>query len=78
MHVDHKTMLTMLGLNIRTARETAKLSMGTLAKLSGVSKGNLSKIENGANPTMLSFYRICWSLGVHPKELLPPFRKQGR
>ena len=48
--------------------------MGTMAKLSGVSKGNCSKIERGGNVTALGLYKLCWSIGIHPRDVLPEYR----
>lgn len=51
-----------------------QISMGTMAKLSGVSKGNCSKIERGGNITALGLYKLCWSIGIHPRDVLPEYR----
>lgn len=48
--------------------------MGTMAKLSGVSKGNCSKIERGANITTGALYKLCWSIGVHPRDVMPEYQ----
>jgi transcriptional regulator with XRE-family HTH domain len=74
MHNDHKQMLKALGANIRAARLKVGLTLPTLSKLSGVSRGNVSKAENGGNITALTLYRLCWSIGIHPTAVLPPFR----
>ncbi len=74
LHPDEQAVCAALGAHLREAREGQRLTLSTLAKLSGVSKGNLSKIEHGGNVTVLTLYRVCFSLGVHPIELLPPFR----
>ena len=66
-------MLRTLGANIEAARLKTGISLGTLSKLSGVSKGNLSKIEHGGNVTTLCLYRLCWSLGIHPSAVLPAY-----
>lgn len=75
MHSEHKATLSALGANIRAARERAGLTLPTLAKLTGLSKGNLSKIEHGANVTAVTLYRIGWAIGLHPWHMLPPFSK---
>lgn len=74
LHRDHKLMLRALGANITAARLKAGISMGCMAKLSGVSKGNCSKIERGGNITALSLYKLCWAIGVHPRDVLPAYR----
>ena len=74
LHHDHEWLLRTLGANIKAMRLKVGVSMGVMAKLSGVSKGNCSKIERGSNITALGLYRLCWSLGVHPREVLPEYR----
>lgn len=74
LHRDHKQMLRALGVNIQAARLKTGISLGTMAKLSGVSKGNCSKIEHGGNVTALCLYKLCWAIGVHPREVLPAYR----
>lgn len=74
LHRDHKLMLRSLGANLKATRLKAGISMGTMAKLSGVSKGNCSKIERGGNITTLSLYKLCWSIGIHPRDVLPEYR----
>ena len=70
-------MLQALGTNIKAARIAAGISLTTLAKLSGISKGNCSKVERGWNVTVVSLYRICWALGVHPMAVLPAHKTQA-
>ena len=54
-----------LGRSIRAHRETARLSLGTLAAKSGVSKANLSTIEAGAgNPSLETLWRLAGALGL--------------
>ena len=67
-------MLRRLGENLKQARLKAEISLRTLAKLSGLSAGNCSRVEHGLNLTAVSLYRLCWSLGVHPKDVLPEYR----
>jgi transcriptional regulator with XRE-family HTH domain len=71
MQNDHKKVLKSLGANIRAARLRAGLTLPMLSKLSGVSRGKVSKTENGGNLTALTLYRLCWSIGIHPAEVLP-------
>ena len=75
---DYKQMLRALGKNIKAARLKTGISIGAMAKLSGVSKGNCSKIEHGGNVTALCLYRLCWSLGAHPRDVLPEYRPNDR
>lgn len=74
LHRDHKLMLRSLGANIKAARLKTGISMGTMAKLSGVSKGNCSKIERGGNITAIGLYKLCWTIGIHPRDVLPEYR----
>ncbi|MEO6053600.1 MAG: XRE family transcriptional regulator [Chthoniobacterales bacterium] len=61
-----------LGNVIADERAQQKLSLDDLAKMSGVSKGMLSQIEQGkTNPTVAVLYRIAAGLHVEPTMLLP-------
>lgn len=76
LHRDYRKMLKALGAKLRAIRCETGISLPTLCKLAGVSKGNVSKIENGTgNLTMVTLYRLCWSLGIHPREVLPRYGK---
>ena len=79
MHRDHQKMLKGLGANLRAARHKIGITLPTLCKLSGVSKGGISKIENGSgNLTAVTLYRLCWSLGIHPRDVLPDYRQNAQ
>lgn len=41
--------------------------------LSGIGKGSLSRIENGGNLKVLSLFRICEVLCVHPRAVFPVY-----
>jgi transcriptional regulator with XRE-family HTH domain len=63
--IDYDTLLKRLGSEIRARRITLGHSLGTLSRLSGVSKATLSKLENGKeNVTVVTLYKICDSLGM--------------
>lgn len=48
-----------------------QMTMDELALKSGVSKGNISKIESGkVNPTLDTIIAICKALNVKPSEIL--------
>lgn len=50
---------------IREIREDKKMSLNTLSKLTGMSKGHLSKIERReTEPTITSLARIALALNV--------------
>ena len=55
---------------IRKVREERKISILELSKMTGLSKGHLSRIENGETmPTILTSERIALALKVNSKEL---------
>lgn len=55
---------------IRQVREEKNISLLKLAKMAGISKGHLSRIENQETmPTILTLERIAMALKVDSKEL---------
>ena len=78
LHRDHKMTLRWIGESLKAARLKTGASMGTMSKLSGVSKGRYSNIENGANLTVLTLYKMCWSIGIHPRDVLPGYRSNEK
>ena len=56
---------------IREVRENKGMGVRELSRLSGVSIGNLSNIENGVtqNPTINTICKLAKALNVHPSEL---------
>lgn len=65
-------MVPTLGKVIASERARQKLSLDDLARMSGVSKGMLSQIEQEkTNPTVGVLYRIAAGLHVEPSRLLP-------
>lgn len=55
---------------IRQIREERNISLISLAKMVGISKGHLSRIENQETmPTVLTLERIAIALKVNAKEL---------
>jgi transcriptional regulator with XRE-family HTH domain len=75
-HPDQVLTLKQLGANIRKARQAANLTIGQLASLSNVAKGNISKVERGSNPSVLTLYRLAWSLGLSVVDLLPGYMRE--
>ena len=62
---------TAISENLKRLREQKKLSLDTVAKLSGVSKSMLGQIERGeANPTISTVWKIANGLRVSFSELL--------
>lgn len=62
----------MLGDNIRNIRKSKNISINTLAKISGISLGYLSDLENNKvnNPTLAKLNKIATALDVDVKSLL--------
>ncbi|HWL52120.1 MAG TPA: XRE family transcriptional regulator [Chthoniobacteraceae bacterium] len=70
--VDHHEPHAPLGQIIRHERSRQNMTLDDLARLSGVSKGMLSQIEqNKTNPTVTVLLRIAAGLRVEPTRLLP-------
>ncbi|MCO5082686.1 MAG: cupin domain-containing protein [Rhizobiaceae bacterium] len=73
-----------LGLQLRTLRKAAKLSMSELAQKANLSVGMISQIERGvASPSIRSLRQISDALGVAPAEffhdgLQPPLEEMGK
>ncbi len=62
-------ILTGIGKNIKTIRLKSGKKLTTLAKEADISKGLLSKIENGRTlPSLPVFLSIVRALGISPKE----------
>ena len=60
-----------LGENLKKIRTAKKISQGDIANTLGVSRGFVSKIENGkTNPTLSTITRLANALGVTADELL--------
>ncbi|MED3965803.1 helix-turn-helix domain-containing protein [Niallia taxi] len=61
-----------LGRNIYNHRKAINMSSTTLAELSGVSQGSISKIENGVQTAHIdTVLKICDALGVTLYDLVP-------
>lgn len=57
---------------VRLNRQAGKMSLGELAVKSQISKGNLSKIENGSgNIELVTIFKIARAMAVAPSALLP-------
>lgn len=55
---------------LRQIREEKNISLRRLASMTGISKGHLSRIENGETmPTILTIERIAIALKVDSKQL---------
>lgn len=56
---------------LRQVREKKLLSQGELAKLAGVSRAQINRIEAGsADPRMSTVRKLIAALGVEPSELI--------
>lgn len=73
-----------LGMQLRTMRKAAKLSMSDLAQKANLSVGMISQIERGvASPSIRSLRQISDALGVRPAEFFqdgsqPPLEEMGK
>ena len=67
----HKEYLVMVGLKIRIARLTKKLTIMDVCKLSGLEDKAISAVENGKKDShILTFKRIADALGVDMKDFM--------
>lgn len=65
-----RRVIKSIGLCLMARRVVCGISMCQLAKKSGVTKGQISKIERGQNVTVKTLILLCDSLSVEPGELL--------
>jgi transcriptional regulator with XRE-family HTH domain len=71
MSNEHAEWLNRVGMVVRITRNVKGVTLQSLADASGVSKGNLSKIEaHGANITLESLAKIAAALGTTPQQIL--------
>ena len=62
---------SIVSFNLKLLRDTRKLSLDALAKLTGVSKSMLGQIERGeVNPTISTVWKIANGLKLSPTELM--------
>lgn len=61
-----------VGARVRDLRKARGMSLGALAKATGVGKGTLSELESGRrNPTLATLFAITTALGVPISAALP-------
>jgi transcriptional regulator with XRE-family HTH domain len=58
------------------AERRGKTSLRQAAKEAGVSFSTLTRVENGAQPDLASFTRICGWLGVPPSQFFVPIAEK--
>lgn len=59
------------GENLKASRKKQGLTQADLAKIIGMARPNISRIESGRfNPSMLTIQRLARALGTHPSTLL--------
>jgi transcriptional regulator with XRE-family HTH domain len=60
-----------LGNNLRKVRIEKHITQGDIARLLNVSRGYISKVENGkTNPTLSTITKLAKAVGVSTDELL--------
>lgn len=66
------TTLNKIGITIRNERTKANLTLSELEKLSGVTKGVISKLENGEtkHPNFQTIYALCHALKIDYKNMV--------
>lgn len=68
-----RTAVALMGLGIRSARQSAGITQSTLARALGVTQPQVSEWENGVRePTLTQLARIAHELGVSGRELAAP------
>ena len=72
--MNNRRTLKTIGKKLHAERKDAGLTMAQLAADSGVSKGNLSKIEHGSDFQISTLYKLCKALGTRPRYVLPDFK----
>jgi len=66
-------MRTLVGRNVRRARERQAMTQERLAELAGFSQQYISEVERGRrNPTIVTIYLLAQQLGVSHVELVTP------
>ena len=67
-----KRYLRDVGREIKKQRLVQSMTLPGLAEKAGISKGNLSKIENGAcNIGLETLWKLAAALDINPSEFLP-------
>jgi transcriptional regulator with XRE-family HTH domain len=76
MGTDHRAAL---GTAVRVRRERAKLAGTELARLSGISRSTISRLENGhVDPTWATMRLLAGALGATLAELAEDAERLGR
>lgn len=74
MENDNKEILTKLGQTLRQARNKKKLTMLELEVLTGISEGDISRIENGKkNFAITTLFKLAKGLELPVSQLLADF-----
>ncbi|MFW0739765.1 helix-turn-helix domain-containing protein [Flavobacterium sp. T12S277] len=66
----NENTLKALGERIKAYRIQSELEIEDLATMTGFTYNTISNIENGSETYLSYFIEICFSLGIHPKEIL--------
>lgn len=67
-----------IAVNLKALRQERNMTMGQLAKASGISKAMLSDMEKGnSNPTINTILKVATGLGVSYTQLMEPVQKDS-
>jgi len=68
---------TYFGNQVLTRRKKSGLTQPALAKLAGMTKMNIIRIEQGTNATNIEkAYKFCAIFGCQPNDLFPSLKKK--
>lgn len=71
---DHPVLGDYIGATLRRTRQQQHLTIQDVSELAGVSRGMLSRIENGqATPSLDALVRICQAVGLSMSHLFKDF-----
>ena len=66
----NETVLKKIGEKLKTERLKAELEIEDLAAMTGFSYNTISNIETGLETYLSYFIEVCFSLNIHPKEIM--------
>jgi DNA-binding Xre family transcriptional regulator len=63
-----------IGGRINQARDDSGMTLGDLARATGINRGQLWKVQNGSNITMSTLLDVCRAINKQPWEMIPSVR----